>query len=78
MCLKKFRIKPVYKCRHQVPRSHDEAMLIDEMNGNNAWQESEELEMKQHMEYKAFKSLGVGADIPEGCKKISCHFVHDC
>ena len=65
------------KCGPQVPRSHNKVLLIDEMNGNTKWQQSEELEMKQLMECKAFKSLGIGDDTREGHKKISCHFMHD-
>ena len=75
--LRNFRNKPVYKYGKQVPRNHREAMLIDEKNGNEMWKDSEKLEMSQLLEYKAFKSLGIGADIPDGYKKITCHFVYD-
>ena len=70
--LKNFRNKPL-----QVPRSHEEAVLIDEREGNTKWQHSEELEIAQLFEYNTFESLGVGAPIPEGYKKIPCHIVYD-
>ncbi len=75
--LKNFRNKPVYKYGVQCPRSHDEAMMIDEKNGDTRWAESEAREMAQLMEYDSFESLGIGAPIPEGYKKIPCHYVYD-
>jgi hypothetical protein len=75
--LKTFRNQPVYKYGRQVPRSHHEAILIDEKNGNTDWQDAERLEVSQLMEYKSFESLGIGGPIPEGYKKIPCHFVYD-
>jgi hypothetical protein len=75
--LKNFRNQPVYKYGRQVPRNHAEAVMIDEKNGNTDWQDAEDLEISQLMEYKSFESLGVGAPIPEGYKKIPCHFVYD-
>ena len=75
--LKNFRLKPVYKYGQQVPRNHDEAVMLDEKNGNTRWQDAEELELSQLMEYDSFESLGKGAPIPDGYKKIPCHFVYD-
>ena len=75
--LKNYRNRPVYKYGHQVPRSHHEAMLIDEKNGNDKWAKSEELEKSQIMDYKTFEVLGKGAPIPEGYTKIPCHMVYD-
>ena len=40
--LKSYHQAPVYKYGQQVPRHHNEAMFIDEKNGNNKWHESEE------------------------------------
>ena len=75
--LKNFRNKPRYKYGFQVPRSHEEAVFIDEKNGNTKWQDSEKLEISQLMEYDTFKSLGLNAPVPEGYKKIPCHMVYD-
>ena len=38
---------------------------------------AEKLKIKQLMEYKAFKDLGLDAAIPEGHTKIPVHFVYD-
>ncbi len=35
--LRSFRNKPVYKYGYQVPRTHQEAMFIDEKAGNDKW-----------------------------------------
>jgi hypothetical protein len=75
--LKNFRNQPVYKYGRQVPRNHAKAVMIDEKNRNTDWQDAGDLEISRLMEYKSFESLGVGAPIPEGYKKIPCHFVYD-
>ena len=75
--LKNFRNRPRYKCGFQVPRNHQEAVMIDEREGNRKWQDSEELEIGQLFEYDTFESLGLHAPTPEGHKKIPCHIVYD-
>ena len=75
--LKNFRQQPRYKFGIQVPRNHDEAMMIDTRNGNTAWRDSERLETKQLFDYDSFRDLGKGAPVPEGYTKIKCHFVYD-
>ena len=75
--LKNYRNRPKYKYGHQVPRDHDEAMRIDEKNGNDKWLQSEALEKGQIVDYETFESLGRGAPVPEGYQKIPCHMVYD-
>jgi len=75
--LRNFRLKPAYKYGYQVPRSHEEAMWIDEEAGNSKWAKSEALEVSQLLEYDSFEDLGKGAPIPDGYQKIPCHFVYD-
>ena len=75
--LKNYRRRPVYKYGYQVPRDHEEAVFIDEKNGNTKWQDSESLEKSQLHEYDTFKDLGKGAAVPEGYQKIPCHMVYD-
>ena len=75
--LKNFRNRPRYKYGFQVPRNHQEAVMIDEREGNRKWQDSEELELGQLFEYNTFESLGLNAPTPEGYKKIPCHMVYD-
>ena len=76
--LKNYRRRPVYKYGYQVPRDHEEAVFIDEKNGNTKWQDSEELEIRQLKEYQTFKSIGLNAPVPEGYTKIPCHIIYDC
>ena len=60
----------------QVPRNHDEAVALDELNGNCKWQEAEELEIAQLHKYKTFCSLGRGRSKPPDYKMIRCHFIY--
>jgi Reverse transcriptase (RNA-dependent DNA polymerase) len=75
--LKSNRLKPVYKYGHQVPRTHQEAMKIDEKFGNTYWRDAEQLEIRQLKEYEAFEDKGLGQALPEGYTKIPVHFVYD-
>ena len=75
--LRNYRRRPVYKYGYQVPRDHEEAVFIDEKNGNTKWQDSEVLERQQLQDYNTFRDLGLGAPIPEGYQKIPCHMVYD-
>ena len=67
--LKNFRNRPRYKCGHQVPRSHHEAVLIDEREGNRRWQDAEELELKQLFEYDMFKDLALVPLLQKGTRR---------
>jgi hypothetical protein len=75
--LKSNRTRPVYKYGTQVPRSHDEAVKIDEKHGNAEWQDAEKLEIEQLFEYDTFNDIGKDTDTPEGHTKIPVHFVYD-
>ena len=74
--LQSFRTKPIYMFGHIVPRNHDQAMELDEKNGNNCWREAERLELQQIEDYKTFNDLGKNASIPKGFKRIKVHFVY--
>ena len=75
--LRVFRNQPRYKFGEQVPRNHEEAMWIDQKNGNDRWARSEAIELGQLDEYDSFEDLGEGAELPEGYKLIRCHMVYD-
>ena len=75
--LKNFGNRPCYKCGFQAPRNHLEAVMIDEREGNQKWQDSEDLELKQLFNYNAFKDLGKGSPTPDVHKQIPCHRVYD-
>ena len=56
--LRNNRNKPKYKFGIQVPRNHEEAMMIDAKNGDTRWKDSEDLELKQLFDYNSFQDLG--------------------
>ena len=74
--LRNFRNRPRYQYGFQVPRNHQEAVMIDEREGNRKWQDSEDLELKQLFEYETFKDLGKGIPTPDGYKQIPCHMIY--
>ena len=74
--LKSFRTKPVYMFGFLVPRNHDQAVEIDEKNGNTKWQDAEKLELSQLAEYNTFEDKGKGGRVPQGYKQIKVHFVY--
>ena len=47
-----------YKYGVEIPKTHNQAMAFDKENGNNKWQEAEELELTQIDQYDSFKDLG--------------------
>ena len=60
-----------------MDRNPEEAIVIDNANGNTRWQDSMALELAQIQEYQTFRDLGKGTPGPEGYKKIKVHFVFD-
>ena len=69
---------PKYKFGVKVPQNYAEAMKLDREEGNNLWKEANDKELAQLMEYDSFTDLGKNAEVPEGYRKIKCHFVYDC
>ena len=51
------RNRPKYKFGIQVPRNHEEAMMIDAKNRDTRWKDAEELELKQLFDYNSFQDL---------------------
>ena len=62
----------------QVPRDHNEALLLDKQNGNIKWQDCTALEMQHLKDYQTFidKGLYSQTSIPKGFKKIKVHLVY--
>jgi Reverse transcriptase (RNA-dependent DNA polymerase) len=75
--LHSFRTKPTYKYGFLVPRNHDQAMEIDQRNGNSLWRDAEIFEIKATDEHKAFIDKGKGYNPGSDYKKIRVHFVYD-
>ena len=73
----KFDPRPKHKFGFQIPRNVKDALDIDRKLRQTKWQDAMRSEINQIQEYETFKSLGKGAPIPEGYKKIRVHFVFD-
>jgi hypothetical protein len=52
--LRSYRREPFWKFGVMVPRTHNQAVEIDQAIGNCLWQESEATGMKQLADYKTF------------------------
>jgi hypothetical protein len=74
--LQSFRHKPVYMFGYQVPRNHEQAMELDEENGNDKWRQSEIIELGQLDEYGTFQDKGKGYQPGKDYKKINVHLVY--
>jgi hypothetical protein len=72
-----YRREPFWKFGFLVPRTHEQAMELDKKNGNTKWQDAEEIERQQLLEYQTFIDKGKGSEAPVGYKKIRCHMVYD-
>ena len=68
--LRSFRTSKRYMYGYEVPRNYEDAVRIDQENGNTRWTDATSLEMKQLQDYQTFRSLGYKAPVPEGYKKI--------
>jgi hypothetical protein len=66
--LRSYRREPFWKFGVMVPRTHNQAVDIDQ---------SEATEMKQLTKYKTFIDKVKGGTPPDGYKKIRCHMVDD-
>ena len=69
--LRSHRTAPVYMYGHEVHRSHEQAMELDQKNGNTKWVHSEGIETSQLKQYDAFNILGykLNALPPDGYKE---------
>ena len=70
---------PIFMFGLQVPRTHEEAVMLDEKNGNTYWQDAEYLELSQLLDYEFAKDYGPGdakEDLGEGYKRIRCRMVY--
>ena len=75
VALKRRRTAAQIKFGFRVPRTYQEALRIDKVNGNKKWQEAIYTELEQLDEYKTFRVSQEG--VPEGFNKIRVHFVFD-
>ena len=75
--LKSFRTSPRYKYGFQVPKDHEEAMMLDQRNGNTKWEDAEQLELSVLDEHNTFTDLGRGRSPPTGYKCIKVWMIYD-
>jgi hypothetical protein len=73
--MKHFRRYPFWKFGILVPRTHLQALELDQSNGNTKWYQAEETEMKQLLQFNTFADKSQGGDAPSGYKKIRCHML---
>ena len=59
----------------EIPNTVQEALRLDQENGNNFWREAIEKEMKNSR--VAFEILNLDDSPPVGSKKITCHLIFD-
>jgi hypothetical protein len=67
--------KRTHKFGIQVPKTWDEAVKLDEQNGNTLWQDSTRKEMNNIR--IAFKVLNGEDAIPPTYQEIRCHMIFD-
>lgn len=75
------RLRASKQCKHRirfgikVPNTIEEAIQLDEENGNDLWQKAINKELDKVR--VAFQLLGEGENIPVGSKKINYHFIFE-
>ena len=74
--LRSFRTAKTYMYGYEVPRTHKEAMALDEKFKCTRWTDSETLEVEQLLAYETFLNRGKGSLVPEGYKKIRVHMIY--
>ena len=74
--LHSYRTTPIYMYGYLVPRNHQQAVQLDEKNGNTKWKEAEKIELNSVLGYGTFNDYGHGAQAPQGYKKIRVRFVY--
>ena len=75
--LHSLRTKPRYKFGVLVPRNYEQALELDEQNGDTKWKDAIDLELQQVISHGTFRDLGF-APGPNGFQKIRVHYVFDC
>jgi Reverse transcriptase (RNA-dependent DNA polymerase) len=70
---------PKFNNGFEIPRTYEQAVRLDERNGNTKFQDATALELQQMKDYQTFIDIGhhTKAKPPEGYKKIKVHLVFD-
>jgi hypothetical protein len=73
--LHSFRTKPVYMYGYLVPRTYEQALELDKINGNTKWRDAIDVELQQIDEYDTFIDKGDGHKPGPDYKKIKVHLI---
>ena len=70
---------PKFNNGFEIPRTYEQAVRLDERNGNTKYQDSTVLELQQMKDYETFIDIGhhTKAKIPDGYKRIRVHLIFD-
>jgi len=74
--LKSYKSSPKYMFGIRVPNNHEEAMYLDQLNGNTKWRDAEIKEVDEMNEIGVFRSKGRNAPVPSNFKLIRVHMVY--
>jgi hypothetical protein len=68
---------PKFSTGFEIPRLYEQAVRLDQWNGNTNFQDATALELQQMRDYQTFIGIGhrTKAKTPQGCKKIRVHLV---
>ncbi len=66
-----------YKFGVQVPRDAEEALKLDEQNGDKLWREAIDTELGQILEYETFKVLERGEEAPDDHTFVTLTLIFD-
>ena len=77
--LRSYNTSHKYKYGYEIPRTYEQAIRLDNKNGNTLWADAIKLELQQISDYNTFIDKGHHTKTrpPPGYKKIRVHFVVD-
>jgi len=56
--LRSFNTAPRYKYGYEIACNYEHTVILDKRNGNNKWQEANDLKFGQLFEYSTFRDMG--------------------
>jgi Reverse transcriptase (RNA-dependent DNA polymerase) len=77
--LRSYNTAPCYKYGFEVPRTYEQALCLDQRNGNTLWRDATVLELTQIDDYVTLIDKGHHTKVkaPIGYKKIRVHLIYD-
>jgi hypothetical protein len=74
--LRSYKTCKKHMCGIETPQNCEDCIRLNELHGNDKWQNTTKLGMGQLHEQDALQDKGVGTTPGEGLKKIQVHLVH--